>query len=72
VEGLVLEVDVEIRFAAHASHCKDPFHVYVNGDTLCERGHGLFHIYSKASKAYSVVDRNAVDSPRTNRDPPTL
>jgi hypothetical protein len=36
VEGLVPEVDVELRFAAHASHCprcEDPFRVYVNGDT---------------------------------------
>ena len=70
MEGLVPEVDVELRFAAHASHClrcEDPFRVYVNGGTLCERGHAYArdvaqYVYSKASKAYSVVDRNAVDA----------
>jgi hypothetical protein len=57
-------------FAAHASHCprcKDPYLVYVHGDTLCERGHAharraAQYVYFKASKAYSVIDRSAANA----------
>jgi len=59
------ECDVMQRFATHASHCprcEDPFRVYVKGGTLCDRGHAYAkdvaqYVYSKAGKAYSVVDR---------------
>jgi hypothetical protein len=47
------ERDVMQRFAGHASHCPrcaDPYHVYMKGGALCDRG-----------KAYSVVDRDAND-----------
>ena len=64
------ERDVMQRFAAHASHCprcEDPYRVYMNGGTLCERGHAhardvAQYVYSKAGKAYSIVDRNATDA----------
>lgn len=63
------ERDVMQHFAAHASHCPrcaDPFYVYMKGSTLCDRGHAYArdvaqYIYSKAGKAYSVVDRDASD-----------
>ena len=64
------ERDVMQRFAAHASHCprcKDPYRVYIEGGTLCERGHAhardvAQYVYSKAGKAYSVIDRSATDA----------
>jgi hypothetical protein len=63
------ERDVMQHFAAHASHCPrcaDPFYIYMKGGTLCDRGHAyardvVQYIYSKAGKAYSVVDRDAND-----------
>jgi hypothetical protein len=56
-------------FAAHTSHCprcRDPFRVYVNGNTLCDRGHAYArdvaqYVYFKAGKAYSVIDHNTTD-----------
>jgi hypothetical protein len=64
------ERDVMQRFAAHASHCprcKDPYRVYMEGGTLCERGHAhardvAQYVYSKAGKAYSVIDRSATNA----------
>jgi hypothetical protein len=63
------ERDVMQRFAGHASHCPrcaDPYHVYMKGGALCDRGNAYArdvaqYIYSKAGKAYSVVDRDAND-----------
>jgi hypothetical protein len=63
------ELDVIQHFAHHASHCprcEDPFRVYVNSDTLCDRSHAYArdvaqYLSSKAGKAYSVIDRNATD-----------
>jgi hypothetical protein len=57
-------------FAAHASHCprcENPCRVYIMGGTLCERGHAYArdiaqYVYSKAGKAYSVIDRSATDA----------
>jgi hypothetical protein len=64
------ERDVMQHFASHASRCprcEDPFRVYMKGGTLCDRGHAYArdvaqYVYSKAGKAYSVVDRNANDA----------
>jgi hypothetical protein len=64
------EFDVMQHFAHHASRCprcEDPFGVYMKGDTLCERGNAYArdvaqYVYSKAGKAYSVVDCNATDA----------
>jgi hypothetical protein len=64
------ERDVMQRFAAHASHCphcKDPYHVYMEDSTLCERGHAhardvAQYVYCKAGKDYSVIDRCATDA----------
>jgi hypothetical protein len=58
------------QFARHTSHCprcKDPFRVYMKGDTLCELGHACArgvaqYVYSKAGEAYSVVDRDATNA----------
>jgi hypothetical protein len=57
------------RFAHHTSHCPccAPFRAYVKGDTLGERGHAYAgdvaqYVYSKAGKAYPVVDHNATDT----------
>jgi hypothetical protein len=57
------------HFAGHASHCPrcaDPFHVYMKGGTLCDRGNAYArdvaqYIYSKAGKAYSIIDRDVSD-----------
>jgi hypothetical protein len=64
------ERDVMQRFVAytsHCPHCKDPYRVYMEGGTLCERGHAYArdiaqYVYSKAGKAYSVIDRCATDA----------
>ena len=64
------ERNVMQSFSAHAAHCArcdDPFRVYLHGGTLCDRGHAYArdvaqYVYSKAGKAYSVVDRNATDA----------
>jgi len=52
--------------ASHCPHCADPLLVYMEGGTLCDRGHVYArdvaqYIYSKGGKAYSVVDRQAMD-----------
>jgi hypothetical protein len=57
------------HFAGHASHCSrcaDPFHVYMKGGTLCDRGRAYArdvaqYIYSEAGKVYSVNDCNTTD-----------
>jgi hypothetical protein len=59
------EYDVIQHFAQHASRyprCEDPYRVHIKGGTLCERGHVyagdvVRYVYSKAGKAYSIVDR---------------
>jgi hypothetical protein len=59
------ELEAIRRFASHASHCPDcahPYEAHVTGRTLCNRGHRYAqevaaYVYSKAGKAYSVVDR---------------
>jgi hypothetical protein len=64
------EHDVMQRFAHHASHCprcQDPYRVFIEGDTLCDRGHAYArdvsqYVYSKAGKAYSVIDRSTTDA----------
>ena len=64
------ERDVMLHFAAHASHCprcEDPYRVYMKGGTLCDRGHAYArdvaqYVYSKAGKAYSVIDREETDT----------
>ena len=63
------ERDAMQHFAGHASHCPrcvDPYHAYMKGGTLCDRGNAYArdvaqYIYSKNGKAFSVIDRDASD-----------
>jgi hypothetical protein len=64
------ERDVMQRFASHASHCprcQDPYRVFIEGDTLCDRGHAYArdvaqYVYSKAGKPFSIIDRSTTDA----------
>lgn len=72
------EYDVMQHFASYAlrcPRCENPFRVYLNGDTLCERGHAYArdvaqYVYSKAGKAYSVADFNATGARVQIKIPP--
>ena len=64
------ELDVMRSFSSHAercSYCRDPYKVYLQGGTLCDRGHAYArdvgqYIYTKAGKAYSSLDKDKGDS----------
>ncbi|KAI9834092.1 MAG: hypothetical protein M1819_003377 [Sarea resinae] len=53
------------NYSFHASHCRRcaaPYETFLNGETLCERGHGYAidvadFVYEKAGNAYSTTDR---------------
>ena len=53
-------------FSSHASRCStcaDPYRVYIQGGTLCDRGHAYAkdvaqYVYSKGGKPYSSLDKS--------------
>jgi hypothetical protein len=52
--------------ATHASHCprcRDPFHIYVNGDALRDRGHA----YGGFSRGPSALERRCISVPASAR-----
>ena len=63
------EANVMKEYSRHAKKCRqchDAYRVYVNNDTLCADGRSYArdvaqYIYSKAGKAFSVVDRKEKD-----------
>ncbi len=64
------EYSVMEAFSSHASRCSacaDPYRVYIQGGTLCDRGHIYArdvaqYVFTKAGKAYSKMDRERNDS----------
>ena len=57
------------EFAIHAAkcrQCRSPYQVHLAGERLCDRGHALAldvaqYIYSKAGKAFSLIDRERTE-----------